>query len=144
MSWRTSFFSVGILFTKKLSRRLHKETNCGRHRKWHCILCGPNLLTADAYKKHLETEHRPAPEDIEYDFIMPTVEVTLNRNHNYNPIADFSKTGTNLDALSEDPLLFMLKDEKCLDAGTGSAQTMADQDSGDISNFLSEGTTTET
>lgn len=108
------FIFGDLLF--KASRSLHKETNCGRHRNWHCNLCGPDLLTKDAYKKHMETEHKPAPDDVEDVFIMPTVEVTLNKNLNSTPIQDFPKKDSNLDDLSVDPLLLMVKDEKYIDA----------------------------
>lgn len=137
------YILVGIILTKKRVRRLHMETNCGRHRNWHCALCGPNLLTADAYEKHMETEHKPVPED-EVDFIMPTVVVTLKKNLNYTSVPDFSEKGTNLDDSSEDPLLLMLKDENHFLAETENVQNTTNEDVEDISNCLSAGTSTET
>lgn len=131
---------VEILLTKYiyLFLRLHNETNCGRHRSWHCIHCGPNLLTADAYNAHMKSEHKLVNQEEDH-FIMPTVEVTLNKSTNITATEDIAKQVD----LSEDPLLFVVKDEKCYDAVTENARIISDEDMNDISEFLAEETSTE-
>lgn len=59
-------------------RRLHNETDCGRHRTWNCIQCSPDLLTEDALVAHLESQHKSTFEE-EVALVAPKVE-TEDRN----------------------------------------------------------------
>lgn len=87
-----------VNFYVLLLRRLHIETNCGRHRTWNCIQCSPNLLTKDALAAHIELQH-PSNCDEDDTFVVPKVEVTLIEDENMSSSANFV-----------DPLDVVLKD----------------------------------
>lgn len=101
---------------QKYSRRLHEETNCGRHRSWPCTQCGPNLLTEDPCDEHMEVEHKIELED-EDVFTMPAIElnVTSNENAEATELEDIAKMDTQSEDSSGDPLLLIRKIEKCDD-----------------------------
>lgn len=89
----------------------------------------------------MDSEHKSVNEEDD-NFMMPTVEVTLNKNHSIIPIGNISKK----DDLSEDPLLFVLKDEKYYDENIENLQIMTeaeDEDMYDVNKSLAKETSTE-
>lgn len=118
--------------------RLHIETDCGRHRSWNCSRCGPNLLTADAYKVHMETQHASVME-AEDAFIITKIEDTSNETETINPIKNVAEADVSSFSSLDDPLLFKLKEENCFDEDIGNSMSIeSEEDSDDVSEFTAE------
>lgn len=126
-----SFSCADNFIQRRIFHRLHIETNCGRHRSWSCIQC--NLLTADGYNEHMETQHKLAVKE-EDTIVVTKIEDTLNESETISSIENV------IEAVSiYDPLHMELKEENHVyqDTGNGALNDGID-DGTTISNIPAE------
>lgn len=94
----------------------------------------------------METEHKPSFKEVD-DFIMSTIEVTLNKSPNPNiaAIENIMKGEITLDdsQLDEDPLLVTLKDEKNIDTDAVNDPISTDEYIDNIGVIMEKETSTE-
>lgn len=121
------FHRKSIIQTYFQIYRLHHETNCGRHRSWNCSQCGPNLLTADAYKVHMETQHTSLME-ADDAFIITKIEDTFNETETINPIGNVGEADVSNFSSVDDPLFLKLKEENCFDEDIGYSPMESEED----------------
>lgn len=116
--------------------RLHNETNCGKHRSWSCIQC--NLLTEDAFKAHMEIQHKFESDDDDA-FVIPKLEISLNVIENVGPTENTVKVNTNcVGGNNFDPLLLLVKGEPYLGAESQNVQSISGKSVGEIKVYSSE------